>query len=97
MLKNLPVNPRASEFYDLPADADDRARQGVAERLVPYARLLRRRADGRLASFFAGVRIDRRPVLVLASRTNAPHVAYGVVWALRGSTDSRVQSRASLI
>jgi DNA-binding transcriptional MerR regulator len=41
MLKNLPANPDASEFYDLPADADDRTRQGVAERLVPYARMLR--------------------------------------------------------
>jgi DNA-binding transcriptional MerR regulator len=41
MLQKLPPNPNAAEFYDLAADADERTRQGVAERLVPYARLLR--------------------------------------------------------
>ena len=46
MLKTLPVNPDASEFNDLPADADDRTRQGVAERLVPYARMLRAEHPG---------------------------------------------------
>ncbi|MDT7553165.1 MAG: hypothetical protein QOI16_1701 [Pseudonocardiales bacterium] len=46
MLQNLPVNPNASEFYDLPADADERTRQGVAERLAPYARVLRAEHPG---------------------------------------------------
>jgi DNA-binding transcriptional MerR regulator len=46
MLTNLPVNPRASEFHDLPADADERTRQGVAERLVPYTRMLRAEHPG---------------------------------------------------
>jgi len=46
MLQDLPANPEASEFYDLPADADERTRQGVAERLVPYARVLRAEHPG---------------------------------------------------
>jgi DNA-binding transcriptional MerR regulator len=46
MLQNLPVNPDASEFYDLPADADERTRQNVAERLVPYARVVRAEHPG---------------------------------------------------
>lgn len=41
MLKDLSVNTGASEFDDLPADADERTRQEVAEHLAPYARMLR--------------------------------------------------------
>lgn len=41
MLENLPANPDAAEFDELPADADEHTRQGVAERLAPYARMLR--------------------------------------------------------
>ncbi|GLU48179.1 MerR family transcriptional regulator [Nocardiopsis ansamitocini] len=41
LLKELPEDPTASEFDDLPADADEPTRQDVAERMVPYLRELR--------------------------------------------------------
>ncbi len=41
LLRNLPADPAADAFDDLPADADDATRQDVAERLVPHARALR--------------------------------------------------------
>ncbi|WP_243790044.1 MerR family transcriptional regulator [Saccharopolyspora gloriosae] len=40
MLQKLPEDPTASAFDDLPADADERTRQEVAELLAPYARTL---------------------------------------------------------
>lgn len=40
MLQSLPNYPVASEFNDLPADADERTRQDVTERLAPYLRAL---------------------------------------------------------
>jgi hypothetical protein len=46
MLQDLPINPDASEFDDLPADADERTRQGVAERLAPYVHRLRAENPG---------------------------------------------------
>jgi DNA-binding transcriptional MerR regulator len=41
VLQNLPDDPVATEFDDLPEDADERTRQDVAERIVPYVRALR--------------------------------------------------------
>lgn len=38
MLQNLPPDPAAAEFDDLPADADEHTRQSLAERMVPYVR-----------------------------------------------------------
>ncbi|MBO3675093.1 MerR family transcriptional regulator [Streptomyces sp. NEAU-YJ-81] len=40
MLQTLPNYPVASEFNDLPADTDERARQDMAKRLAPYLRAL---------------------------------------------------------
>ncbi|MCI2419513.1 MerR family transcriptional regulator [Saccharopolyspora sp. K220] len=40
MLQNFPAHPAASEFDDLPADADEQTRQDVAERLADYVRAL---------------------------------------------------------
>ncbi|GAA0540924.1 DNA-binding transcriptional MerR regulator [Saccharopolyspora erythraea NRRL 2338] len=40
MLQDLPDDPTAPEFGELPADADEPTRQDVAERLVPYVRAL---------------------------------------------------------
>ncbi|GAS93804.1 MerR family transcriptional regulator [Mycolicibacterium canariasense] len=36
LLRNAPVEPAVAEFDNLPDDADERTRQDVAERLVPY-------------------------------------------------------------
>ncbi|MFC9685036.1 hypothetical protein [Streptomyces sp. NPDC056948] len=38
MMGNQTDGPVSKEFEALPADADERTRQGIAERLVPYAR-----------------------------------------------------------
>jgi DNA-binding transcriptional MerR regulator len=46
LLQDLPADPAASEFDDLPADADEETRQAVAERLVPYVRALNREHPG---------------------------------------------------
>ena len=43
MLQDLPDDPVAAEFDDLPGDAEEPTRQGVAERMVPYIRALRAR------------------------------------------------------
>ncbi len=43
MLQNLPDDPVAAEFDDLPDDTDEPTRQDVAERMVPYIRSLRAR------------------------------------------------------
>lgn len=40
MLQNLPQDPAAAEFDDLPADADEHTRQALAERMLPYVREL---------------------------------------------------------
>ena len=36
MLRNVPTDPTDGEFDALPADADDEARQGLAERMAPH-------------------------------------------------------------
>jgi DNA-binding transcriptional MerR regulator len=41
LLQNLPQDPAATEFDDLPADAAEHTRQDLAERMVPYVRGLR--------------------------------------------------------
>lgn len=41
MLRNLPADPVTVEFDDLPANADERTRQELAERLIPYVGRLR--------------------------------------------------------
>ncbi len=46
MLKDLPADPVAAEFDDLSADADERTRRAVAERLAPYARTIRAKHPG---------------------------------------------------
>jgi DNA-binding transcriptional MerR regulator len=38
LLTNAPDEPSASDFDDLPADADESTRQDIADRLVPYIR-----------------------------------------------------------
>lgn len=38
MLREAPADPTDGEFDDLPADADDAARQDLAERMVPHFR-----------------------------------------------------------
>jgi hypothetical protein len=38
MLRNVPTDPTDGEFDALPADADDEARQGLAERMAPHIR-----------------------------------------------------------
>jgi DNA-binding transcriptional MerR regulator len=38
MLQDMPTDPTDREFADLPADADERARQDLAERMAPYIR-----------------------------------------------------------
>ena len=43
MLQDLPDDPVATEFDDLPEDADEATRQDIAERIVPYVRALRAR------------------------------------------------------
>ena len=43
MLQDLPDDPVAAEFDDLPAEADEATRQAVAERMVPYVQALRAR------------------------------------------------------
>lgn len=43
MLQDLPDDPVAAEFDDLPGDADEAVRQDVAERMVPYIHALRAR------------------------------------------------------
>lgn len=43
MLQDLPDDPVAAEFDDLPGDADELTRQAVAERMVPYIQALRAR------------------------------------------------------
>jgi DNA-binding transcriptional MerR regulator len=43
MLQDLPDDPVAAEFDDLPDDADEPTRQAVAERMVPYVHALRAR------------------------------------------------------
>ncbi|WP_413813291.1 hypothetical protein [Streptomyces sp. OE57] len=40
MLRNHPDDPVTSEFNGLSPEADERTRQDVAERLVPYVRVL---------------------------------------------------------
>ena len=40
LLQDIPENPVNDEFDDLPADADETTRRGIAERLVPYIRAL---------------------------------------------------------
>ncbi|MBC8092606.1 MAG: MerR family transcriptional regulator, partial [Pseudonocardia sp.] len=46
ILQNLPVDPVAIEFDELPADSDERTRQDVADRLAPYARAARAEHPG---------------------------------------------------
>ncbi|MFJ1746536.1 MerR family transcriptional regulator [Streptomyces sp. NPDC088116] len=46
MLQALPDHPVAAEFDDLPADADERTRQDIAERLVPYIHALHAKNPG---------------------------------------------------
>lgn len=41
LLRDLPDDPAATDFDDLTEDADDTARQDIAERLVGYVRTLR--------------------------------------------------------
>ncbi|GAA3224069.1 MerR family transcriptional regulator [Pseudonocardia petroleophila] len=41
MLQDLPDDPVAAEFDDLPAEADEATRHAVTERMVPYVRALR--------------------------------------------------------
>ncbi|GAA1180510.1 MerR family transcriptional regulator [Pseudonocardia alaniniphila] len=43
MLQDLPDDPVAADFDDLPDDADEPTRQAVAERMVPYIHALRAR------------------------------------------------------
>jgi DNA-binding transcriptional MerR regulator len=43
MLQDLPDDPVAAEFDDLPAEADEATRQAVAERMVPYVHTVRAR------------------------------------------------------
>lgn len=43
MLQDLPDDPVAAEFDDLPAEADETTRHAVARRMVPYVRALRAR------------------------------------------------------
>ena len=45
-LQDLPDDPVAAEFDDLPGDADEAVRRDVAERLVPYVHALRARHPG---------------------------------------------------
>ncbi|MEV0052219.1 MerR family transcriptional regulator [Saccharopolyspora shandongensis] len=40
MLQNIPSDPVTAEFDNLPADADERTRQDVIERMAPYLRAL---------------------------------------------------------
>ncbi|MCS7481975.1 MerR family transcriptional regulator [Umezawaea endophytica] len=46
LLRNLPGDPVADEFDDLPDDADEATRRDVAERMVPYIRRLRAEHPG---------------------------------------------------
>ena len=46
MLQDLPDDPTAAEFDDLPADADEPTRQDLAERMAPYVRALNDRHPG---------------------------------------------------
>lgn len=41
MLQDLPDDPAATEFDDLPADAGEATRQDLAERMMPYVHALR--------------------------------------------------------
>lgn len=41
LIKDTPDDPVADELDDLPADADERTREQLAERLVPYIRAVR--------------------------------------------------------
>ncbi len=43
MLQDLPDDPVAAEFDDLPEDADEPTREDVARRMVPYVQALRTR------------------------------------------------------
>ncbi|MEV1292153.1 MerR family transcriptional regulator [Pseudonocardia sp. NPDC049635] len=38
MLRDMPPDPHAEEFENLPADADEQTRQDLAERMTPYVR-----------------------------------------------------------
>jgi hypothetical protein len=42
----MPTDPTDREFDDLPADADERTRQNLAERMVPYIRGIRIKHPG---------------------------------------------------
>lgn len=49
MLQDLPPDPVNEEFAELPADADEQTRRGIAERMAPYIRQLYAAHPGLLA------------------------------------------------
>jgi DNA-binding transcriptional MerR regulator len=65
MLQDLPDDPVAAEFDDLPGDADEPTRHAVAERMAPYVRALRARhpdLDEPLSDGPRGARFAERTV-----------------------------------
>ena len=46
MLRTAPADPTDGEFDSLPADADERTRQDLAERMAPHIRRIRGRVPG---------------------------------------------------
>ena len=46
MLRDMPTDPTDREFDDLPADADERTRQDLADRMAPYIRDLQAKYPG---------------------------------------------------
>ena len=65
MLQDLPDDPVAAEFDELPDDADEPTRQDVAERMVPYIHALRARhpdLDGQHSEAPRGARFVEQTV-----------------------------------
>jgi hypothetical protein len=60
MLQDLPDDPAAAEFDDLPADADEATRQDLAERMIPYVRALRSKHPAGDSDAPRGARFARR-------------------------------------